>query len=46
MKAILYIGLFGAAIYGCMKLGTWLANRNRKEEPINNDEDQSDNYFL
>jgi hypothetical protein len=36
--------LFGAALYGCMKLGTYLANLNR--EPENNEEDQTHNPFV
>lgn len=45
MKLLFYAGLFAGAFYGAMKLGTWLANRNRNDDP-NNDEDQTDNHFV
>jgi len=47
MKALLTVALFGAALYGCLRLGKYLANRKPKDwEPSNENEDQSNNFFV
>jgi len=47
MKPVIYIALFGALFYGCLRLGKYLANRKPKDlEPSNNSDDNSHNPFI